>query len=193
MHLSLTHPDSRHLTDYSSKIEMIRLPPWIHWHSWYAAASSASPLELCYGMMMVTILLKIWCTFSFQNSSIDYGTFIVLKNLISIACDGHVTIMWRPCDGHVTLNRNQKSSKEFQIDVFILFVNCDGGNCLDMYVGILGTIVFLLLSLYDDDYSILIWLRTIQTADLFSLNASATAEFFERRRLSLGQKWIMLA
>lgn len=57
-----------------------------------------------------------------------------------------------------------------------------------MYVGILGTIVFLLLSLYDDDYSILIWLRTIQTADLFSLNASATAEFFERRRLSLGQK-----
>ena len=67
-------------------------------------------------MMMVTILLKIWRTFSFQNSSNDYGTFIGFKNIISIACDGHVTIMWRQCDGHVTLNRNQKSSKEFQVD-----------------------------------------------------------------------------
>ena len=86
----------------------------------------------------------------------------------------------------MTIIRNLQ--KRFLVNVFILFVNCDGGNCIDMYVGILGTIVCLLLSLYDDDYSILIRLRTIQTADLFSLNASTTAEFFERRRLSLGQK-----
>ena len=32
MHLSLTHPDSRHLTDYYSKIEMIPLS-WIHWQN----------------------------------------------------------------------------------------------------------------------------------------------------------------
>ena len=45
MHLSLTHPDSRRLTDYSSKIEMIpreyigiAVQPALARHVWHCAA-----------------------------------------------------------------------------------------------------------------------------------------------------------